>query len=123
MRILKISTIIFFSLIFISLAESADKISCKKYAGNYLDYSIDVTFFNNGKMLISVNSSNSGYYLSPGSYILKNSEIQFYYKGLKRFVVLKGDKILASLYSFAIEDDLENKIILSEDKSFPGSCK
>ncbi len=123
MKLFKISTIIFAFIIFISPAYSAEKISCKKYTGKYNDYTIEISFFDNGKMLISVNSSNSGYFVSPGSYTIKDSQIHFYYKGLQRTMVLKVDKILVSLYSLAIEEDLENKIILSEDKSFPDSCK
>lgn len=124
MRALKISTIIITLLFFVTASSPAEKISCKKYSGTYEDYTFTISFFSNGKMLIAVDSKNrSGFFSSPGSYMIKGSRLDFFYKGLSRSIYFENDRILASFYSFNLAEDYENKIVLTEDKSYPATCR
>jgi len=102
----------------------AERIYCKKYSTVYKDYKLSILFSQNGKMLISVeDNNNGGYFSSPGNYIIKETKIDFFYRGLSRTIYLKDDQITASPYSFNIDEDYKTKIVLTEDKSFSSSCK
>ena len=121
MRAIKISTTIICLLFFIQLLPAAEKIICKNYKGTSGEFNFELTFTDNGKMMIGVDSKNGqGFFAVPGSYSIKNSEITFFYKGLSRTFYMEKDYIKASFYSFGISEELENKIILKETKS---ECK
>jgi len=123
MRVYKISTIIISLLFFVSLSIAADKIYCKKYSGVYKNYNIVIQFSKYGKMIVDVQEKESGGYFSmPGSYAIKDTKIDFFYKGLLRTVIIEKESITATPYTFSIEEDLKTIIILKEDKSFPDLC-
>ncbi len=124
MKAIKISTIIIGFLFFTHLAMPAEKIYCKKYSGTYQGYNLTVSFSQNGKMIIEVEQQNGGgYFSTPGSYMIKNSRIDFFYRGLNRTLYIEKDRITASPYTFSIDEDFKTKIVLIEDKSFSCSRK
>lgn len=124
MKAFKISTIIIPLLFFILLPLSAEKIYCKKYSGIYKNYTINIIFSQNGKMLIEVEQDNGGgYFSTPGSYSFKNSKIDYIYKGLMRTINLEKDGLSATPYTFDIEEDHKTAITLIEDKFFTSTCK
>ncbi|HNX23710.1 MAG TPA: hypothetical protein PKG60_06650 [Spirochaetota bacterium] len=124
MKAVKISTIIISLLFFINLSLSAEKIRCKKYSGTYNECKLTVTFSQNGKMLVEVEEKNGGgYFSTPGSYTLKDSTINFFYRGLSRTLHIENDRITATPYTFSIDEDYKTLIVLIEDKIFSSSCK
>ena len=124
MRVVKISTIIISFIFFINVSIAAEKIYCRKFSAVYKEYTISVLFSQNGKMVISVDDKDSGgYFSTPGSYLIKDSKVDFFYRGLSRTIHLKNDSITATPYTFNIEDDYRTEIVLHEDKSYSSSCK
>lgn len=124
MRAFKISTIIISILIFVNPSYAADRIYCRQYSGKYKEFNLTIQFSKNGKMFIEVmEDETGGYFSSPGSYTFIDSKISFYFKGQLRTVYLKSNNIIASPYTFSIDEDLKTEIALQEDKSFADSCK
>ena len=123
MKAIKISTIIIGIIFLTSLSLHAEKIHCKKYSGRYNDYNLTISFSKNGKMLIEVEEKDGGgYFSTPGGYVIKDKRIDFFYRGLNRTVYLENDQMMASPYTFSLNEDYKTIIILMEDKSFPSSC-
>lgn len=124
MNIVKISSIIILIFCFLYPAQASEKINCRKFAGSYGDYLITVTFSKIGKMLISVEEKDSGgYFSTPGSYSVKDSQIDFFYRGLNRTMYIENGKIKGTPYTFSISDEYKVEITLKEDKSFPSNCR
>ena len=125
MKAIKISTIIIICFIFLTnISQSADKIFCKKYSGTYQNYKLSVSFTKNGKMLVEVEENEGGgYFSAPGSYSIKDSKINFFYRGLNRTLLLSKESITACPYAFSINDDYKTIITLVEDKTFSSNCK
>lgn len=124
MKAIKISTIIIGFLFFAQMAPAVEKIYCKKYTGKYKEYILTVTFTQNGKLLIEVEEDNGGgYFSTPGSYKIKNSRVDFFYRGLNRSVFIEKDSITATPYTFSIGEDYKTTITLKEDSAFSSACK
>lgn len=124
MKAIKIAIILFALVFFTRIALPADKIYCKKYTGTYKEFELTIMFAQNGKMLIEVNDKNyGGYFSTPGSYSIKNTRIDFFYRGLNRSIFIEKDQITASPYTFSIDEDYKTEIIMKEDKSYPATCK
>ena len=122
MKTFKISTILITLLFFANSIDAAEKIICKKYTGTYKEFSLAISFSQNGKMLIEVEEKEGGgYFSTPGSYKVRENRVDFFYKGLSRIFFIGKDSITASPYTFSIEDDYETEIVLTEDKSY--TCK
>lgn len=124
MKAYKISTIIICIMLFIQLPVSADRIYCKKYTGTYKVYTFTILFSQNGKMLIEVDDKNGGgYFSTPGSYTVKNSKIDFFYRGLNRTVYIDNGRLTATPYTFSVDEDFKTVIVLTEDMTYSSSCK
>lgn len=124
MKAVKLSTIIICFLFFITLPLASENIICKKYTGTYKDYQCTVTFSQKGKMLIEVDDRNGGgYFSTPGSYIVKNKKIDFFFRGLNRTLYIDKDRLTASPYTFSIDEDYKTEIVLLEDIQYSKSCK
>jgi hypothetical protein len=124
MKAIKISTIFILLILFAQQASLAEKIYCKKYTGSYKDYILAVTFTQNGKLFIEVEENKGGgYFSTPGSYTIKNSRVDFFYRGLNRSIFLEKGSISATPYTFSINDDYKTPVILKEDTTFPATCK
>lgn len=124
MKIYKISTIIICILCFINLSLAVEKINCRKFSGKYGEYNLSISFSKNGKMLIEVEEKEGGgYFSTPGSYKIKDSKIDFFYRGLGRTVYIENDQLKATPYSFSIGEDYKTIIVLKEDKNFISVCK
>lgn len=81
-------------------------------------------FSQNGKMLIEVDDkSGGGYFSTPGSYSVKDSKIDFFYRGLNRTLYIDKGNLTATPYTFSIEEDFKTPITLTEDKTYTGSCR
>lgn len=124
MKTIKIATILLGIVLFAQAVPAADKIFCKKYTGVYRDYEFTISFSPNGKMLIEVNDKNNGgYFSTPGSYSIKGTRIDFFYRGLNRSIFIGKEKITATPYTFNINDDYKTEIVMKEDTSYSASCK
>lgn len=119
----KISLSLAFCVIISSAVSSSEKLQCRKFTGTFKKWKITLLFNSKGKMEIhTLQGTGMGRFSSLGYYSLKEKEIGYFYSSKRRTVLLKDRIIEATPYSFAISDDLVQKIILKEDSSFKQKC-